>query len=520
MAFVAFALLCGLVWIAVKWSRSRAESLALSERVRVLQHAEEDRANATAEVAALTDELSRIKGSFDVLRSAEVARATLQEDNLRLRDQVESLRAASLGIGDVKGERARLLAELDALRQEIREKRSSFEVRFTQATAELERLQRDIGALNEQSELQSFGLYRPHYAFETADEYKQRLMTVRGEQAAMLKAGSAAICKKAWTVDGNAAKGKQLVDRQLKLMLRAFNGETDASVARVRFNNVVALEERIAKTFDQINRLGEANSCEIVPAYRELKIAELRIAFEHAQKVQEEREEQRRIREQMRDDEIAAREVEQAQKEAEREEERFSRALEKARRELAAADNTDKERLLAKVANLEASLAEAQQQKARAISRAQLTRAGHVYIISNEGSFGQHVYKIGMTRREDPEDRVRELGDASVPFGFDVHALIYSEDAPALENRLHKAFGEHRVNLMNQRKEFFAIDLEQIEAIVRASHAQITFTRLAVAEEYRQTVMARRERSKGNAREASATSKRAGILDSLDQIAL
>ncbi len=122
------------------------------------------------------------------------------------------------------------------------------------------------------------------------------------------------------------------------------------------------------------------------------------------------------------------------------------------------------------------------------------TRSGHVYVISNIGSFGEHVYKIGMTRRLDPFDRVHELGDASVPFGFDVHAMIYSDDAPAMENTLHRAFHERRINLINEKKEFFQVDIEEIARTVRRMHGEIEITRVTEAEQYRKTVAMRQER--------------------------
>jgi hypothetical protein len=125
----------------------------------------------------------------------------------------------------------------------------------------------------------------------------------------------------------------------------------------------------------------------------------------------------------------------------------------------------------------------------RAISQAQMTRVGHIYVISNIGSFGEDVYKIGMTRRLDPLDRVRELGDASVPFQFDVHAIIYSEDAPSLEYELHRKFKDRRLNMVNGRKEFFKVALDEVEAfILQQTNASILFTKLAEAKEYRETL--------------------------------
>jgi len=262
--------------------------------------------------------------------------------------------------------------------------------------------------------------------------------------------------------------------------------------------HALALEDRIRKTFEAINKLGETQRCEIAKAYLELRIEELRLVHEHAEKVQEEKDEQRRIREQLRDEEIARREIERAQQEAERDEQKYQAALERARAELSDASERQQDALRTKIAELEKRLAEAHENKERAISRAQLTRSGHVYVISNIGSFGEDVFKIGMTRRLDPMDRVRELGDASVPFVFDVHAIIYSEDAPALETKLHDRIWDHRVNMVNDKREFFRVGLEDIEAAVRECHGTIEFTRVAEAGEYRKTLAMRVEMATGS----------------------
>jgi hypothetical protein len=129
-----------------------------------------------------------------------------------------------------------------------------------------------------------------------------------------------------------------------------------------------------------------------------------------------------------------------------------------------------------------------------------MTRSGHVYVISNIGSFGENVYKIGMTRRLDPMERIHELSDASVPFSFDVHAVVFSDDAPSLENELHRRFDPHRLNLVNTRKEFFCVTLEEIADVVREKHADILITKVAEARDYRKTaaVLAERgEQSRG-----------------------
>ncbi|MBV8515904.1 MAG: DUF4041 domain-containing protein [Acidobacteria bacterium] len=427
----------------------------------------------------------------------------LRSQTLQRNQLVERFR----GVVDADAERKRVLAELEreqnAARSETERQRAEAAAQLAsirnqtasdaQQLAELQRniqgLRAEFAALDEEANLQSFGFYKPHYAFADSAHYAAELERICDAQKEMLKQKRAAVCQSEWTVNGSKAEGRKQVNQTLKLMLRAFNGECDAAIAKVRYNNVHVMETRINKAYDVINSLAEVQRCDITREYRELKLQELRLVHEYEEKLQEEKEEQRRIREQMRDDEIAQRELEKARLDAEREEQRYEKALAKAREEAERAVGAKQEKLLSEIDALRQRLAEAQANKERAIARAQMTRSGHVYVISNVGSFGEHVYKIGMTRRLDPMDRIRELGDASVPFQFDVHAVLFSEDAPALENRLHRAFHQRRVNRINERKEFFRATIDEIITTVQQHHGdEITVTRAAEATEYRKTL--------------------------------
>ena len=278
-----------------------------------------------------------------------------------------------------------------------------------------------------------------------------------------------------------------MINKQIRLMARAFNGECDSIIPKVKYNNYHRIVDRMHSVYDAINKLGESQSCEISPDYFNLKIDELMLVHEYQEKLQMEKEEQHRIREQMREEARAQRELEKAQEEAQKEERRHQAALDRARREIEKSTGEKHNKLQSEIERLNELLLEAQANKERAMSRAQMTRSGHVYIISNIGSFGEHVYKIGMTRRLDPEDRIRELGGASVPFRFDIHAMIYSEDAPTLENALHQMLEKRSVNRINARKEFFNVSLEEIEEIVRQQDVNAEFIRIPFAEEYRKT---------------------------------
>ncbi len=350
-------------------------------------------------------------------------------------------------------------------------------------------IEREIALYQDQLEVSSYGLHKPQFSFDTSEQYKTELERNYEYQKSLMKAGRAVECNTEWTVGGSKSEGRKMTNQYKKLMLFAFNGECDGLIAKVKWNNASKIKERINKSFQAINKLGESQDVQITDDFLNAKLDELALTFEYEQKKYEEKEEQRLIREQMREEEKAQREFEKAQKEAEDEERRFQKALEKAKQELKGANNFDSSVLQQQIKDLEEKLQAAHERKERAIAQAQLTKVGHIYVISNMGSFGEDVYKIGMTRRLDPLDRVRELGDASVPFQFDIHAIIYSENAPQLEYELHKKFADRRLNKVNQRKEFFKVSLEEIESFVKQhTNAEIEFTKLAEAREYRETL--------------------------------
>jgi multidrug efflux pump subunit AcrA (membrane-fusion protein) len=199
-------------------------------------------------------------------------------------------------------------------------------------------------------------------------------------------------------------------------------------------------------------------------------------------------EEQRQIKAQMREEAKVQREAEKIRRQAEKEERMVRKAMAQAEKRLAAAADQERLALEEEIAKLKDQLLEAEAKGERAISMAQQTKQGHIYIISNPGSFGEEVIKIGMTRRLEPMDRVKELGDASVPFMFDVHAIIHSDDAPSLENELHQCFHNTRVNKVNIRKEFFRAPLTKIKGRVTELGYEAHWTMKAEALEYRESL--------------------------------
>jgi hypothetical protein len=359
---------------------------------------------------------------------------------------------------------------------------------YQSALEKYKNLRKEVSVFESKLDLIEFGIYEPVYDFEKSDDYREEQNKIIQIQKEMITADTAAICNTNWTVEGSEAKGRAVVKVYKKLMLRAFNGECDVLISKVKWNNVNQMKERMQKLFDAINKLGQGFQVYLNNQYLDLKQKELILEYEYQSKRQQEKEEMRAIQEELREEEKAKREFEQAQREAEKEEATYQKALDKARKEYEASTGEKHDKLQAQIEKLEQELKEAQEKKERALSMAQQTKRGHVYIISNIGSFGENVYKIGMTRRLEPTDRVKELGDASVPFQFDIHAMIYSDEAPTLENELHKAFTNKKVNMLNYRKEFFNVTLDEIENKVKEIGLDAEFSRLPEAMEYRETL--------------------------------
>ena len=342
----------------------------------------------------------------------------------------------------------------------------------------------EIVCLDDEILVQEFGLYKPQFEFANSLDYKEKLASIRAKQKDMIKAKTAVLGATNWQVNGNAAKGKKMVTDTQKLLLRAFNTECDELVSKVKYTNFDASLDKIYKSAEAVSKLGTVMNISIASSYVDLKVKELRLAFEYQQKKQEEKEAQKAARAELREAAKLQKEIEAQRKKIEKEQTHYQTAYDKLMKQLATdPENAD---LLSKKEEIEKELAEIEKAIKDVDYREANQRAGYVYIISNIGAFGENVYKIGMTRRLDPQDRVDELGDASVPFNFDVHAMIFSDDAPALENALHKAFEKKKLNMVNQRREFFNVTLDEIKAVVKKNFDQtVEFIDVPDAEQYR-----------------------------------
>jgi hypothetical protein len=405
---------------------------------------------------------------------------------------------ADSSLAKAKNEAQRIVDSAEAERERIGRQASELQVERDLTSADLTVLQEALRLKADDAHLLEVGYYEPVYGFEDLPQYASRLEKIKEEQRQMLRAGgesgsrsAAAFATEQLTYNGSEKKGRSLLKKVLQLMLRAFNGECDSFIARANYRNIVTMQKRIRSSFDQINRLATIWNCTLNSRYLDNRVAELSLVYEYSELEQKIKEEQAAIRQQEREDEKARREAERRERDAANREAEAEKALEEAQAALGAANDRDVEEYRQRIADLMRQLTEAREEKQRAKSLAEQTRAGYVYIFSNVGSFGDNVYKIGMTRREDPEDRRRELGDASVPFPFDCHAYIWTEDAPALERALHDHFDGRRLNLENPRKEFFRLKIDEIKKeidelkITLGIDAEIRWTLLAEAKDYR-----------------------------------
>lgn len=362
--------------------------------------------------------------------------------------------------------------------------------KLRQINEEIRQKKNELLQLDDQILYQDFGLYEPKYNCVNSDEYKEKIKEVRQKQKELISNKEALDYYDGWTLDGSLSKGRAMNNDNMKMVLLAFNGECDALISKVKFNNIDRIESRIIKAADRIDRLNKRNKIAITSDYRNLKLKELHLCYEYELKKQEEKEEIRRIREQEREEQKLQKEIEEARKKIKKEQTHYANALSQLLKQLESASGDEISALLEKKLEIEQHLSGIDAKIKDIDYREANQKAGYVYIISNIGSFGENIYKIGMTRRLDPQDRVDELGDASVPFRFDVHAMIFSEDAPTLEASLHKAFDEKKVNMVNNRKEFFNVTLDEIEDVVKENYDKtVEFIRLPEAEQYRESEM-------------------------------
>lgn len=316
----------------------------------------------------------------------------------------------------------------------------------------------------------------------TSQELKNILSRYKLEEAELVKNNTA--------IDVLINDDKKFVTTQIRQILRSFNAECDLAISNVTLKNIDTMRNKILRSYETLNKIYKSDGVQITKEFLENKLQQLITAHSYQEKLEDERVQKKLIQEQLKEEEKVRREIEREKAKIEKDETQFKNEISKLMKYLQKTDNeVEKTLYIDKIKECEEKLSELETVKSDVLNREKNTRAGFVYIISNIGSFGENIFKIGMTRRLEPMDRIKELSSASVPFEFDVHALIFSDDAPALESILHSTFREYEVNKVNHRKEFFSIPLEKIEKVVTEHHnATVQWTYDAAAEEYRESL--------------------------------
>ncbi|WP_424217097.1 DUF4041 domain-containing protein (plasmid) [Streptomyces sp. BI20] len=455
--------------------RRRAEEAAADADARARDLA--------AELAGLRAEVHRLGGltpaeitaeaqARDAARRREEERRAEEETALdrRLREKVD---ACSARLAERTAEAERRAAEAESRAAHV-------EGRITDADARLAEAARALVATRDEVMLQEAGIYSYRHPLQDAVAYTARLAELRDHVKTLTRNGEAVQGATGWTVDGSLAKGRKMVQDFSKLMLRAYNAEADNAVRSMRPHRLASLTDRLEKSRETIAKLGATMQIRISPAYHRLRLRELELTADHLAKEAEEKERRRELRARQREEEKLAREIERERARLDKERRHYASALARLGAEGAEADPAARAELEARLAEIEGSLSAVTEREANA-------RAGYVYVISNIGAFGDRMVKIGMTRRLEPMDRVHELGDASVPFRFDVHALIFSDDAVGLEQSLHRAFEDRRVNRVNRRREFFHVTPTEVREALRdlAGQHLLEFREDAEAPEWR-----------------------------------
>lgn len=506
-----------LVWRARKVSQELAsakkahDDLEVRFNVLIEAKAQLDAANA-ASIRVLTERATAAEQDRDSLAQFKHVRDVAVEAQRLIAEASDTVSKAQKDASDlIEAAKVEASTLASAASADARSKRLASEQMLSRASAQAAKVIEDaqqrakeiagdaLRALEDADKLEAISLamrnviegYGDRYMIpahslldELAEVYSfaeagKQLKVVREYSKVMVAQGRAASCD---YVENNRRV------TAIRFVVDAFNGKVDSILSRVKVDNVGTLEQEIKDAAALVNHNGMAfKNARILKDYIDARIDELVWAARTIELRENEKEEQRRIREQMREEERARREYERAMKDAEKEEALLRKAMEKAQQQIARASEEQKAQFEQQLAELEEKLKQAEEKNQRALSMAQQTKAGHVYVISNIGSFGEHVYKVGLTRRLDPHDRVRELGDASVPFPFDVHAMIWSDNAPALETLLHQKFVEAQVNKINPRKEFFRVGIADLRQTVEELGLIASWSMSAAAAEFRET---------------------------------
>jgi hypothetical protein len=402
----------------------------------------------------------------------------IQAEHQKALRQLEAI--GGLSIVEIDDQRRVLQTDVDALKAQLVQERAEIEIAQRSLKAQTDEALRTIVETRETALLQEVGIYDYRHPLTDAVAYEKALDRLQDaiKAAARKKDGGAILATTTWEVNGSKAEGLKMVQEMSKLMLRAFNAEADTLVRGLKPYKLDSAVERLKKVEETIRRLGATMQLRISPPYFQLRVDELELTADFLQKQAEEKEIERQERVRMREERKAQQEIEREREKLEKEKQHYANALEALELK---GDHGGVQRLREQLAEVDQAIESVE-------ARAANTRAGYVYVISNIGSFGEKMVKVGMTRRLDPMDRIRELSDASVPFNFDVHALFFSSDAVGIESSMHERLVGCRVNIVNRRREFFrATPLEVKAHLGELAGELLEFREVPEAIEYRQT---------------------------------
>lgn len=378
------------------------------------------------------------------------------------------------------------LVELDAqkaaIQAEIRSAQndlSNLRAETTRAIAERAAVADEIVDLRNSVQLQEFGLFDFENSAESSVALATELESVRTEIKRLVRTSQATVASSNFVFNNSTAKGRKFVADMSKLLLRAYNAEAENCVKTVKAGNLEAARKRLSTVVTQVERLGTMIDLRITGPYHRLRLKELELTSRHFQALQVEKEMERARREELREQKKAEQELAREKERLQKERSHYLNALAALE---AKGDIDGADRLRERLADVDHAIDNVDY-------RAANIRAGYVYVISNIGAFGPEVVKIGLTRRLDPMDRVNELGDASVPFRFDVHALFFADDAVSIEATLHAHFSAQRLNKVNLRREYFRATPEQVLDALREHNVEVLeYTLDPAAPEYRSSL--------------------------------
>lgn len=425
-------------------------------------------------------------GFLDIFRISEI-----KKENEELNGKIQKLETVleetkALSIVEIND----YLANKEKEKSKINNDIIKYKSQLDGLIREISNKRKELIDVEDEIEIQECAIYEPRYDFATSLQYKEELDEVRQYQKDMIKDKSAVIYSENWTVDGSLAKGKKMTNGNIKVILRCFNSECEAAINKIKYNNIHTIEKRIQTSFNILNQAFKTAKVAITDDYLDLKFDELYLGYEFEKKKAEEKEALREQREKEREEKALQKEVENKKKKINKEITHLQKLVEELNlRSAETKDENEKNDILAQLTAANQNIKDYTDEEKELDYRLENLGAGYVYIISNIGAFGKDIFKIGVTRRLDPLERINELSSASVPFKFDVHALIFSYNAYQLETELHNKFSKNRVNKVNNRKEFFKVSIDDLEKeLMNYKDLTIEFTKTPDAEEYNESL--------------------------------